>query len=626
MPVRKGAIFGLAIIGVLVLSVMLPPAEAAHSMNLQAESQLDAYVQVATQGQLYVKMLASLALSHGIDVSPADNLIVEGNSSLLMAQSSLQTGTNVSGGIVAAKIAMSDFTAASESIGKLIEENGVSSYAALSISQSSLFSINETAQLLSGYISASCSAQNVSNVSFSADCQQAVQYISNARLQASEAENLLVKSSENSSGFSALITKARTDLQFASGLLAQISSFTYYNRVEAYIRQNMNGEISAVNASLTTQENLLLQLNQTYSKMKSYGAAQASAADGLLSTADGINTEAGAFLSSSLNSQIGVDMSVLGEVSANLTALYSQAGSYLTGSLLQILLGNISATQSSLVAYNSSLNNLRGVINSFSNTQLNSTSGYYLEFEAASASVNGSAQAFLVSMNNLVSTLNYLLSLPILSLITGWLDTWLTTLNGLLSTTKVDWNATSSTILAQQSVLVQLQGDVSTYSGQLPGVVATVNSTAQLVSTLSQINSSESAYVNGTVQTTLSSALLSAEATSSLVAEFSTSAQALMYSTYSTLGTQYSRLSSQESSMKSTTSETVTAISDSAGSVSYHVSSLSSAFATAQLSLTQSVQLFEEGEIPQGTSLLAQASVQLNVAAEMSASSSTSTS
>ncbi|MDG6935016.1 MAG: hypothetical protein JRN68_10015 [Nitrososphaerota archaeon] len=621
---RKGAIFGLTIIGVLVLSVMLPPAEAVHSMNLQAESQLDAYVQVATQGQLYVKTLASLAFSHGIDVSSANNLIVEGNSSLLMAQSSLQTGTNVSGGIAAAKAAMSDFTAASELIGRLIEENGVSSYAALSISQSSLFSINETAQLLSGYVSSSCSAQNVSNASFSADCQQAAQYISNARLQASEAENLLVKSPENSSGFSTLITKARMDLQFASGLLAQISSFTYYDRVEAYIMQNLNGEISAVNASVTAQENLLLQLNQTYSKMKSYAAAQASAADGLLSTANGINTEAGAFLSSSLNSQIGVDMSVLGEVSANLTALYSQAGSYLTGSLLQILLGNITATQSSLVAYNNSLSNLRGVIGSFSSTQLNGTSGYYLEFQAASASVNSSAQAFLVSMNNLVSTLNYLLSLPILSLVTGWLNTWLTTLNGLLSTTKADWSATSSTILAQQSVLLQLQGDVSTYSGQLPGVVATVNSTAQLVSTLSQINSSESTYVNSTVQTTLSSALLSAEATSSLAAEFSTGAQALIYSTYSAVGTQYSKLSSQESSMKSTTSETVTAVSDSVGSVSYHVSSLSSAFATAQLSLTQSVQLFEEGEIQQGTSLLAQASVQLNVAAEMSASSSTS--
>jgi hypothetical protein len=608
---------GMAVVLVCVIagSFLLPQVVFAQNGVLQpTSSQAQAMLEIAQSAQLYAKGLLLIASEAGLNVTQAHESIISGDNALAQAKSEL--GLDVTSAIASTKLATGYYMIASGGLSSELQEAGLLPTVDASTVLSSVVELNDTASRLLVVVIRVCqtiSAEVNSSSTALQECSTAEadlnSAMTNVEIAAASAGRYRAGETGTSltEAINALVT-ARGQISEASSLLQQLSAYGYPDRARAFILSNLTPIMNALNASLQQQTSLITQFEQIESSFRGYSNAQSYAVSSATSSALAVSQALGSISFGNSTSAVSSAQSNLLQVEANLTLLSQQVNLYLPLNLANLLLGNITATQSSAVAYNDSLIRLESVEGSYTSTTVDSF-GYYVNgFQSAAANVSASGNAFVDSYSQLQAQVNYILGiLPLLQ----WLLQWNLTLSllgqGVTSTT----NAVDSSDDALGASLTSAAGTIVNFESAVASVSPSIKLDTAYESNVTAVLENEQTHLNATALAALAQVNSSLKSTSDLSNAFIVQLNALASANVSYFSYGSFSLSSGGTSLVSQTSTCLDTMSTASAYMNSVAQAEATVLQTAQADMSQAMLLFSNEQIAAGVSLLAKASVEL---------------
>ena len=611
---------GIGITLILLLgtfSAVLFTVEGSTSQS----AQLQTLVQVAISSRNYAISVVNVASAQGLNVASSEALLSAGNSSLARAQSYLTSNSNISGGIQLAKEAMEDFTNAATSASLSLRVT--SNFAQISADLDSVTAANNTAVEFNNAILLACQVAPTNSTYtslFQQECVSGKTLLDVAFTDLKQAYASLVaaegQSTANLNQSEILISYAKSNISAAASVVSQLSVFTYSQRAQQYLSGPFAQLMNNANNTVTAQGNLVSSFGSEVSTFLKFSSQQSVAVDGIVAQASSISDSTSTASSdlTNVNTALQNEQTVLSNTTSTLNEFNTQILSILPSNLLLELQADISNVQSNITATNSSIGNLQSAANMFPQTTLSSTSSYLIKFSANAGIVESDNQALNSSFAILQNDLSTIISS-----------------NPLLSTVLVPWQSTlttrgqslTSATTSTNSSLQTASKDVSSLTtSSISFATAIQSSTSQIevntgqISSVSSTVSSEGTLLNTTAFAQLQQALNSIQTMAQMSTSFVSASQALLQSSTSQVGSAASSLSSQGNSLKSQSSSTVTAMNSASSYLSSDFQIRSNALTNANLDASNALRLFDDLQVSQGTSLLAQANIELQVASQ----------
>lgn len=613
------------LIGIVIILILLTGTFTAVLFTVVGSTsqsdQLQALVQVAISSRDYAVSVVNTASAQGLNVTSAEVLLSAGNSSLAKAQSYLLSNSNTSGGIQLARDAMDDFTEAATRAS--LSLGVTSSFSLISADLDSVVAANNTAIEFNNTIVLAC--QNVpTNASYASLFQQecvsgknmllaAITDLNQARVSLIAAEG---QSSPNLTKSEILISYAKSNISTAAGAISQLSVFDYARRAQQYLSGPFAQLMNSANNTVTSQASLVSSFGSQLSSFQTSSSQQFTAISSITDQAASISTSTSTSLSD-LNigsTALQNEQMILVEANTNMTDFYSQIPTGLPTNLISELQTDILNVQSNITATNLAISNLESEVSLFSQTNLSSIPNYAIAFQTSASSLETDNQALVIAFTNLQNDLNTIVSLySFLSILVNWQSTLSLLGQGLNS----EISNTDSSLNTAANDLNTLGTSSTSFANSIQSSASQIEVSTELVSNVSSTVSLEGKLLNSTAIAQLKLALNSILATAQSSTNFISTSQALLQSNTSEVGSAASTLSSQGNSLKSQISSTIASMNSVSAYLSSDLQVRSNALTNANVDASNALRLFDDLQVSQGASLLTQANIELQVAAQV---------
>lgn len=605
-----------ALIAAVLLGAFVPLATGQTGGPQPTAAQLQSEVSVATSSRAYASGLLSAASAHGLNVSSEESLIASGNASLLAAQGQLAAGGDIAAGVNDAIAAMGDYSTASAALSALLQQSGLAASADLVGAKGAVESVNATESVLSAIMVEACSGTSVNSTSgtFSQDCTAGGEEIAASAAALSKASTALaaVESGEpgaNVSTVAAFVAQARGNLSQAASVVAELSSYTYTTRAQSFVRGPIASEMALANASIAAEQSLFARYDSLVSSFNSTSAGIESGVSGVTSAALTVSSDISSVSFASLSSSISAQEATLASVRSNLTLLEGQLPATLPLGVTTTLQADISSAQSALSAYHSALQASATEAGAFPQVVVSGVAVYSGSFQGGAATAAQESQAFLSSYSSLQTEVALVASeFPLLTVMAQWNAT----LSGLGQKATSGSGSVSVALQAAASTLSTLESDASSLTSAVQSSKVEVSS--GLVQNMTTVSSSESVYLNSTGASTVGKAEASLQSTAGAAGNFTAASQALIQLQIGQFGSAAQDIGTQGSSLRAQVAATSEAMKSVSAAISADLQVRTEAEASAQSLVAQAIVLFGEQQVVQGASLMAQATVQLQVA------------
>lgn len=608
------------IILILLVVALIPISIDVQAASTQSQSaQLQTLVQVATSSRNYATTIVDSAKSQGLNITSFATLLASGNTSLAIAMSDLSNNSNLTGGIELVQIAATDFTSAAEGASLLLLNTKTDYSFEAMAGLDSISEANSTATQLTTTVSVACST-NLTNSSYDSQfqsyCTSGRSYLSIATADFNEAHLLLsTKTTIGSATINqsqGLIADARGNLSLAANVLSELSQFTYSQRVQQYLSGPFAQTLSIANSTVTTQRNLVSSFNSDLVEFQTFKSQQSIAVTNVESGASSLATSIGTTLTATtaLSSQVTAEEADLSTTTADISGL-SALASTLPQNLVGNLVTDIANVQSAISASNSALLALNSQASSFNKLSLSSLGTFSTNFQSASSLALSDNQALLSSLQTLETGVSALATTLLqLAPYESTVSSLTQTLSSDGSTISTSTQLVKSDISSSQSALISFQSTLQSSSQ--------IQVSTTLSNNITSIYSSEATFLNATALAQLQTASASIQTTSQTAGSYVALATSLASTSVLSLNSSVQSLSSSGSSLLLQTSSTLSAMSNASTLLSADLQIRSQAFASANSDIIKAVAMFDDLQISQGASLLAQASVQLQIASQAS--------
>ncbi len=479
--------------------------------------------------------------------------------------------------------------------------------------------VNASTLQVSSAINQTCATTTVANstylAKFQLDCASGKAEISNATAALNEAAALVagVKSgqSANLAALANLLSRARASVGNASTQLVTISSFTYASRGEAFAKGPMASQIATANASVRSQGALDAGFKLDVSSFQAFSASQASTADGLDASASTVASSMSSVSMTALDASISSQQATLAAVSGNLTQLSGEIPGLLLPPLqASDLQGNVTATETSLNSYKSALLSTSASAGDYPRVTISGFSAYVGSFDSGTATSESDGSAFASSLASLQTQLATLAGeFPLVSSLAVWQNTFAS----LVTTVDAGNTRADASMQATAGALATANSDVVALTTRVQAAPQVeVNQT--LLQNVSSVASSEAGFLNATALAEVRSASASLDSEAQLASSYAASSQSLLGLTVGNFESASQTLIAQGASLKSLGQSTSNAMTTASTFIDQDLTLRSQAFSSAESLISQAMGAFRAQQVPQGTSLLEQASLQLQAA------------
>jgi len=584
-----------------------PPAGQLDAAGLQA------LVQTAVSARGYAQSLVASASANGLDTTSAKALIATGNESLMAAQTVLSSNGNLATGLADVQAAMKGFTDAAANASLSLQNANLTLSAVLDSDFDAISAVNGSIGQASAVMSQTCASPVPPslNAQFQQACASAQASIANSVTALKAAAALVANPRADLTGVGSLLSQAKANVSAASAGLSSLAAATYPSRAQAFVNGPMASLSTAANASVKQQTALSNGFSADLSSYQNLLGSQSAAAEGVAGSASAVagaltSVPMGAVTSSMTSQQAAVAtaQSDLATLSQLLTTLLIPASS------LSVLQGDITASQSAGSAYSSAMSSTSSQAGTFQQVLVGGASAYSASFNTVSATTQSEGSAFVSSLSTVQTQLGVLAAQ--FPLITS-LAQWQTTIGSVASSVSTGSSSVGSSLQAATSALATVNTDISALTAKVQSVSAVEVSPA-LVQDVTAVNLSENPFLNATALAALQSASTSLQTTGQLASSFETSSQSLLQQSVGQFGSASQTVATQDGSLKTQAQSTLTAMTSASAILTGDLNVRVQAVASAQSLVSQATNAFGAQNVPQGTSLLLQASSEFRLA------------
>jgi hypothetical protein len=576
-------------------------------------SGLQALVQTATSARGYAQGLVASASAHGLDTTSAKALIASGNDSLAAAQAVLSSNGNLATGLADVEAAMKSFTEAAANASLSLQNANLTLSARVDADFEAISAVNGSTGPIAAVVSQTCASPVPPAVStqFQQACASAVASIASSTAALKAAAASVAKPGADLSGVESLISQARANASSASTGLAALSAYTYSSRGDAFTKGPLASQSAAANASVKSQTALTNSYKADLSSYQALVGSQSAAADGVASSASAVASAVAAVSMGTVTSSISSQQARVATAQSDLTSLSQLLTTLLIpASALTGLQTDITASQSAGSAYSTALSGTSSQAGTFPQVLVSGISTYSSSFNSGSATTQTDGSAFVSSLTAVQNQLGVVAGL--FPLITSLVQ-WQATIGSAGNSVSTGSASVNSSLQAATGALSTANTAVSALTAKVQGVSAVEVSPA-LVQDVSSVNLAENQFLNATPLATLQSALASLQSTSQLASSFEASSQSLLQQSVSQFGSASQAISTQDGSLKTQAQSTLTAMSSASSVLTGDLSARTQALASAQSLIAQATTAFGAQNVPQGASLLLQASSEFSLA------------
>jgi hypothetical protein len=610
-PGRKATgVAGFLVAVLLVSSAGLAIVEAQGA----TPAQLQTMIQAAESSRAYAAGLVADAASHALNVASEQSFLASGDTLLAQAKADLLSSVNLGAGIQDAQAAMQDYTGAAAGSSLELKNAGLTTSVDLAAAVDAEAEVNATASIVAKLATRACESISVisANVSlFQDSCAEAASGIANATLDLGEAAALIAQANLNASAGAdisqafSILAQAREDVNASASELATISSFTYYQRGEAYYSQVLLGPYASANSSIREQNSVFANLSAVQSSFKASVEAAAQAYGNLTELAD---NPAGGLLFV-FNEIANGAKSTASEASSNFTSLLRIVSS-LAGSAP--LVSSINTAQAGTSAYSNAVVTVNSSANGFTSTSIPDFSAYLAGLDAASQSVNSTGQTFIADYSNVQVQLEALIRvLGVLA------PPALLTANTTLTSLKTKVTGIPGSL---DSYLAMETEEMSSFGSTVNATVVALRPesgavvSAATVQALVAIAHEEAVYLNATslaaVRSSASSIQSDANATAVLVTSANSSLSKTVGQFYDSIGSLLTTYI-----LGGWANKTTSALTRAVSVVSSDLAARTSALTYAKLEVTSALSFFYSLDVSIGVSLMVAADTNFQAAA-----------
>jgi hypothetical protein len=385
----------------------------------------------------------------------------------------------------------------------------------------------------------------------------------------------------------------------------------------AFERGPITKEIAAANATIASQDDVVLKFDGMKSNFVAFSSSQSKAIDSVSASSLAVASSISSVSASSadINGNVSSQQQVLAQVKANLTLFSQQLPQSLPATVISVLQGDITAAQSNLTTYNSALTEVGLQAGSFPQTTISGLGSYSGKFQTDSASAQTASKAYISSYTALRTELGVIVKqFPLLQV----LAQWQITLNG-LGFKVILWDITvDESLISMTDALSTLRAKIDTMSSAIATASGAIQISGAFVQNASAIYSSETVYLNATGLASLSQAKTSRQMTVTQTSNFTASSRGLLQVQIKQFGSSATTVGNQGSNLKTQASSSVKAMAAALAYLKSDAQIRTREVVSAKLLITQALQLFGKQEVAQGVSLLVQATANLQSASQVS--------
>jgi len=574
---------------------------------------LQALIQTAISARGYAQGLVASASAHGLDTTSAKALIATGNDSLAAAQAVLSSNGNLASGLADVQAAMKSFTDAAANAGLTLQNANLTLSAVVDADLDAISAVNGSTGQIDAAIRQTCATPvpPAVNTQFQQACASAKASIANSVAELNAASALVAKPGADLSAFASLLSQAKANASAASAGLSSLSAATYSSRAQAFVNGPMSSQSAAANASVKSQTSLTNSFNADLSTYQTLVGSQSAAADGVTSSASAVASAVASVSMGAVTSSISSQQATVATAQSDLTSLTQLLTTLLIpASALTVLQADITASQSAGSAYSSAMSSTSSQAGTFPQVLVSGVSAYSATFNSGAATTEADGSALVLSLATVQSQLGVVAAqFPLIAS----LAQWQTTIGSVGTSVSSGSASVNSSLQAATSAMATVNTDISVLMAKVQGVSAVEVSPA-LVQDVTSVNLSENQFLNATALAALQSALASLQSTSQLATGFETSSQSLIQQTVGQFGSASQTIATQDGSLKTQAQSTLTAISAASAMLTGDLNARVQALASAQSLIAQATSAFGAQNVPQGASLLLQASSEFSLA------------
>jgi hypothetical protein len=373
----------------------------------------------------------------------------------------------------------------------------------------------------------------------------------------------------------------------------------------------MASQSAAANASARSQTALTNGFKADLSSFQTLVGSQSAAADGVTSSASAVASAVASVSMGAVSSSISSQQATVVTAQSDLTSLSQLLTTLLIpASALTVLQADIAAAQTTGSAYSSAMSSTSSQAGTFPQVLVSGVSTYSTSFNSGAATTQADGGAFITSLTTVQTQLGILgAQFPLIAS----LAQWQATIGSVGSSVSNGSASVNSSLQAATSALATVNSGISALTVKVQGVSAVEVSPA-LVQDVTSVNLSENQFLNATALAGLQSALTSLQSTGQLATSFETSSQSLLQQSVSQFGSASQTTGTQGGSLKAQAQSTLTAMTAASAILTGDMNARVQAFASAQSLIAQAMSAFGVQSVPQGASLLLQASSEFSLA------------
>jgi hypothetical protein len=475
--------------------------------------------------------------------------------------------------------------------------------------------VNATASFIARVAAQACAEAEVtgSNSSaFAQACAQAQAQTTSANAHLDQAASLLAQASGQAAASAnltqalSLVALARGEVNASQSDLVTIASYTYAQRGQAFLTSVVLPLSAKANATVDAEMSALANLTQFQTAYSAYAQSQGTATANVKSSASVLQAAISAVDTSSVSSSISAAQSTSADVSSEMSALLNLAGL----ATMTSVVGDIHACASASSSYQATLGSAESQSSAYTQAQLPSFSGYLSAMVSDASAVQSAGSTYVSSCQAVTTDLSTLLLIP-----------GVQTIYNVLVGLQISGTASSanSSLQTESSSMTTVQSDIASMTSAITTSESSILVGSTLVSAASTASNQCTVFLNETgaaaVANVSASLGTTAQAAQSFVAEANLSTNGTIGAFSSGAATLSTAVSSLSAQTKSSLTTTTTAV----GFVHSDINSRVSEVTSSQVDVSQAFQLFSSLNVSAGASAMAQACLELQAAASVSA-------
>ena len=586
---------------------------SAVSASAQTQTQLLSLISAAQTSRAYAASAVDYAAAHGLSVSSAQAQINEADSLMASAQADAQSNTNIAAGIQSVQAAMREYAYAATSASVALSNAGLVANVNYAAAAGAIAEVNATASVVASVAAQACTSAIVSTASsstYAQACADVNAQIAAARLHLQQAASALVQAggqagaSVDFSQVLSLIATARAEVNATQSDLVTIASYTYSQRGQAFVTAVMVPLTAKANATIKSEQSFYANMTTFQTSYTGYAVDQKNSAQGVVSAASVLATSTSQVNTGAVTSSVGTAQSTATTLNSDLQVLLTLAAI----TALPNVVADINNAIAASTSYNNALVSVNNWVGTFSQTQVSNYGAFIGTWNGDSTSAQTAGGNYLDSYNTVVSDL----SVP--------------TLQGLPQVQAVLNLQVSQTVSAVDASMQQattamgtVQTDISSLNTAIATAQFTVLVASGTLSTAGSFSAQGAAYLNATAAAAVAQVYTSVQATAQSAQTFIASASASTQTTLGAFASTSNGLASGVASLNSQTQLSLSAVASACTFVTSSIHARVSELASGQAEVSQALQLFSSQNVSGGAAAMAQAYLELQAAATVSA-------